>query len=186
MMCVKNYIIACQTMNKKVILFLAVLLCIHGAVISQETSGKKSREEKKLEQQKQTETLVNSRKFVFVGTMAYPQGGRPVNLTTRQNFVKFSPDLIDSDMPFFGTAYTGAGYGGSSDGGLSFKGAPDEFTVEKTRKGYDIQVKVKTTNESFTLSLTVGTPGNASLTISSIGRSPMSYSGAISVPETPK
>ena len=73
--------------------------------------------------------------------MAYPQGGRSVNLTTTPNFVKFSPDLIDSDMPFYGRAYSGAGYGGTT--GLNFKGKPDEFTVEKTSKGYFLQASVK-------------------------------------------
>jgi hypothetical protein len=173
-----------QTMNTKTVYFLLVLLCIPSVLISQETNKKKSKEEKKLEQQKQTDELVNSKTFVFTGSMAHPQGGRTVNLTTRPNFVKFSPDLIDSDMPFFGRAYSGAGYGGSSDGGLTFKGVPSEFTVEKTKKGYDIRVKVKTENENYTISLAVGSSGNASLTISSAGRSPMSYSGDVSKPDS--
>lgn len=171
-------------MNIKSICWIIILFSIPAGLFSQEKSTKKSKEERKLEQQKQTEELVNSKTFVFIGSMAYPQGGRSVNLATRPNFVKFSPELIDSDMPFFGRAYSGAGYGGSSDGGLTFKGAPDEFSVKKTKKGFEIQSKVKTGNENFNLSLSVGTTGNASLTISSAGRSPMSYSGDISKAES--
>jgi len=167
-------------MNLKSICWIIILFSIPAGLFSQEKSTKKSKEERKLEQQKLTEELVNTKTFVFVGTMAYPQGGRSVNLATRPNFVKFSPELIDSDMPFFGRAYSGAGYGGSSDGGLTFKGAPGEFTVEKAKKGFEIRASVKTNNDNFRISLSVGTEGNASLTISSNARSGMSYSGAIS------
>lgn len=172
-----------KKMNSKSGILLVIFLCIPVIMVSQESAKKKSREEKKLEQQKQTEELVNSKTFVFIGSMAYPQGGRSVNLATRPNFVKFSPDLIDSDMPFFGRAYSGAGYGGSSDGGLTFKGTPGDYKVEKTKKGFEISSKVKTGNENYNISLSVAASGNASLTISSAGRSPMSYSGAISKTE---
>jgi hypothetical protein len=110
--------------------------------------------------------------------MAYRQGGRSVNLTTRPNFIKFNPDLIDSDMPFFGRAYSRSGYGGPS--GLTFKGNPSEFNVEKTKKGYQVTAVVKGENDTYNLSLSVGSEGNASLTISSNSRSTMSYSGDIS------
>jgi hypothetical protein len=158
--------------------WVIILVLIPASLFSQEKSTKKSKEERKLEQQKQTEELVNSKTFVFTGTMAYPQGGRSVNLTTRPNFVKYNPDLIDSDMPFFGRAYSGAGYGGPS--GLTFKGNPSEFNVEKTKKGYQVTAVVKGENDTYNLSLSVGSEGNASLTISCNTRSSMSYSGYIS------
>jgi hypothetical protein len=158
--------------------WLIFLALIPGILFSQEKSKKELKAERKLEQQKKTEAMVTSKSFVFTGSMAYPQGGRSVNLTTTPNFVKFGPDEIESDMPFYGRAYSGAGYGGPT--GLNFKGKPDEFTVEKTSKGYFIQASVKSDNDSYKLSLTVGTEGNASLSISSVNRSSMSYSGNIS------
>ena len=83
-------------------LWLILLTLIPCTVFSQEKSKKELKEERKLEQQKKTEELVNSKTFVFTGTTAHPQGGRSVNLTTTPNFVKFSPDEIESDMPFYG------------------------------------------------------------------------------------
>ena len=160
------------------ILWLILLTLIPCTVFSQEKSKKELKEERKLEQQKKTEELVNSKTFVFTGTMAHPQGGRSVNLTTTSNFVKFSPDEIESDMPFYGRAYSGAGYGGSA--GMTFKGKPEEFTVEKTKKGFYIRASVKADTDSYKISLTVGNEGNTSLTISSVNRSSMSYSGNIS------
>ena len=158
--------------------WLILLTLIPCTVFSQEKSKKELKEERKLEQQKKTEELVNSKTFVFTGTMAYPQGGRSVNLTTTPNFVKFNPDEIESDMPFYGRAYSGAGYGGTT--GMAFKGKPDDFKVEKTKKGYYIQASVRSDNDSYKISLTVGTEGNTSLTITSVNRSSMSYSGNIS------
>jgi hypothetical protein len=165
----------------KNIILLILLAFIPVTVFSQEKSKKELKEERKLEQQKKTEELINSRTFVFSGTMAHPQGGRTVNLTTTPNFVKFSPGLIDSDMPFFGRAYSGAGYG--SPGGLTFKGKPEEFSVEKTKKGYFITAVVKADNESYNISLTVSPEGSGSLSINSVNRSSMSYSGAIASAE---
>jgi len=165
-------------MKIKVSLWLILFILIPGTLFPQEKSKKELKAERKLEQQKKTEELVNSKTFVFTGSMANPQGGRSVNLTTTPNFVKFSPDEIESDMPFYGRAYSGAGYGVSA--GMAFKGNPEEFTVEKTKKGFYIRASVKTDTDSYRLSLTAGKEGNASLTISSVNRSSMSYSGNIS------
>jgi hypothetical protein len=166
-------------MTIKSVCLVIILVLIPVSLLSQEKSKKELKEERKLEQQKKTEALVNSKTFVFTGTMAHPQGGRSVNLTTTPNFMKFSPDLIESDMPFYGRAYSGAGYGGPT-------GKPDEFTFEKTSKGYFIQASVKADNDNYKISLTVGAEGNSSLSVSSVNRSSMSYSGNISSPEETK
>jgi len=168
-------------MTIKSVCLVIILVLIPVSLLSQEKSKKELKEERKLEQQKKTEALVNSKTFVFTGSMAHPQGGRSVNLTTTPNFMKFSPDLIESDMPFYGRAYSGAGYGGPT--GINFKGKPDEFTIEKTSKGYFIQASVKSDNDSYKISLTIGAEGNSSLSVSSVNRSSMSYSGNISSPE---
>jgi hypothetical protein len=168
-------------MNIRSVLFLLCLIVVPLVLTGQEKTNKELKEERKLEKQKQIDSLVNSRTFVFVGTKAYPQSGRSVNLTTSPNFVKFSPDLIDSDMPFFGRVYSGAGYGGS-DGGLTFKGAPTEFTVKETKKGYQIDATVKGERDTYRLSLAVGSEGTCSLSIFCNNRSSMSYSGDISSP----
>lgn len=168
-------------MTIKSVCLVIILVLIQVSLFSQEKSKKELKEEQKLEQQKKTEATVNSKTFVFTGSMAHPQGGRTIHMTTTPNFVKFSPDLIDSDMPFFGRAYSGAGYGGPTS--LTFKGKPEEFTVEKTKKGFFIKAAVKTDNDSYNISLTVSPEGSGSLTISSVNRSSMSYSGEISSAE---
>jgi hypothetical protein len=161
---------------------LILLCCIPATFFGQEKTSKELKEEKKLEQLKQTETLVNSKSFVFVGGTAYPQGGRAINLTTRTNWVKFQPDLIDCDMPFFGRAYSGAGYG-TNDGGLKFTGTPDEFSVTATKNKFLIKTSVKSGVDSYKLTLDVAYQGNATLTVVSSSRSTISYRGIITAPQ---
>jgi hypothetical protein len=115
---------------KTKIAFTVILFSLTSILVfSQEKSKKELREEKKIEKQNQIEALINEREFVFIGSIAYPRGLSPVNLASRQNFVKFQPDMIESEMPFFGRAYSGVGFGG--DAGLQFKGIPEDFTVVK-------------------------------------------------------
>jgi hypothetical protein len=145
--------------------------------LAQEKSKKQLKEEKKLEKQKQTSLLVDSKEFVFIAETVMPQGGRTRTLTTNDYTVEFHPDLIKSDLPFFGRAYSGVGYGG--DGGMQFEGKPKEFTIEKTKKAYEIKAEVKGDNDTYSLSLSVYFDGNANLSINSNNRSHISYNGVI-------
>lgn len=148
---------------------------------SQGKTRRELKEGKKLEKQNQIEAMVNAKEFVFIPRIVLPSGMKSVTLSLNQNFVKFQPDFIDSDMPFFGSVYSGVGYG--TDTGLSFKGQPKTFTVEKQEKGFQINVVVRGETDNFSLFLSVGFEGSASLSISSHNRSTISYQGEIAAPE---
>jgi len=171
-------------MKTKIAIFGILFSLIMSNSFSQEKSKKELKAERKIEARKQTEAMVNAKEFVFIGTTALPTGARSVNLTTRSNFVKFYPELIESDMPFFGRAYSGVGYGG--DDGLKFEGKPEEYTFTKGEKNYLIKAVVKGENDTYRLTLTVFFEGSASLSISSNNRSSISYNGDIAAPEKPK
>jgi hypothetical protein len=171
-------------MYGKVSVFAVPFLLLTFVVFSQGKSRSALKEEKKIETQTQIEDMVNAREFVFVARIALPQGYRAVNLTTNPNSVKFHPDLIESDMPFYGTAYSGIGYGG--DSGMHFKGKPEDFTMVKGKKNFQVNVTVKGENDTFKLMLTISFEGSASLSIISNNRSTISYQGEISAPEKSK
>ena len=172
-------------MKTKSIRVVFLLLIVPASLFAQEKTGKEQKEAQKLELQKQVESLLNSKNFVFVGGMAYPQGGRSINLTTRPNFVKYGTELIECDMPFFGRVYSGGGYGGS-DAGLNFSGKPDEFTITAKKKGFLVVVAVKGLGDSYKLTMDAGNDGHAMLSISSNTRSTISYSGVIMPPDRPE
>lgn len=168
-------------MKTKISILAVFLALIITSGFAQEKSKKELKEEKKLEKQKQVEDMVNAKAFDFVGSIAMPTGYKTVNLATTTNYVKFQPELIDSYMPFYGRAFSGVGYGG--DEGMKFTGKPDEFTVVKEKKNYQVNAVVKGEKDTFRLSLSVSFEGSASLTITSNNRSAISYSGEIKAPE---
>ncbi|MFV8393598.1 DUF4251 domain-containing protein [Flavobacterium sp. LB2P6] len=167
-----------KTKTSILILFLSLFLTVSYA---QEKSKKQSREERKIEKQKQTASLIDSKEFVFIGRTALPQGFRTMDLSTNPNYVQFYPTMIKSEMPFFGRAFNGVGYG--SDAGLHFEGTPQEFTIEKDKKSYQIKVIVRGEKDTYTLLLSVFFKGSATLSISSNNRSTISYNGDITAIE---
>lgn len=167
-------------MKKRYPAILVVLLFISFTGYSQEVP-KKSKEERKLEIQKQTEELINSGVFQFIGSTAITQRGKSITITSGANSVSFSPDLVKSDLPFFGEAKTAsAGFAGA--GGYKFEGKPDEYKFESAKKVNKLKAVVKTGNESYTLNLTINNDGSANLSVFSINRSSMRYNGRIVKP----
>jgi len=164
-----------------VLVILFTFFAISG--FAQEKSRKQIKEEAKIEKQKQIEALVNSKTFVFNASTAFPQGYKSVNLTAIYN-VKFSPDTIVSYMPFYGNAYREVGFGGET--GLKFEGKPEDFTVVKGEKSYNVNAVVRGQNDTYQISLSVGFKGSAMLSISSNNRSNISYNGDISAPKSQK
>ncbi|WP_189359785.1 DUF4251 domain-containing protein [Algibacter mikhailovii] len=159
-----------------VLLIMVGLLSYNG--FAQELTKKELKQQKKAEQEKEFSALIESKTFVFVGRRAISSRGRSIDLTTNQNYLKFSPELVDSSMPFFGES-TGAGHYGSADVGLTFKGKPEKYTIDKTKGKYKIQVVVKDSNDTYEINIT-GTAGNSTLTIMSNRKSLMTYNGDIS------
>jgi hypothetical protein len=171
-------------MKTKIPILILLLSAVMTTGFSQEKTKKELKEEKKLENQKRIESLISAKEFTFAPRTALPSGMKSVNISTNNNFVKFQPDLVESNMPFFGRGYGASGYG--SDAGLKFKGKPETFTVEKKAKTFIIEVSVKGETDYFKLLLSVGFEGNASLSITSYNRSTMSFDGEITATEKPE
>lgn len=157
------------------ILLVAFILCFN-LVDGQEKSKKELKEEKKLNKQKEVDTLVESKVFNFEASFVQPLGRGQLNIQGQGYEVKYSRDQIESFLPYFGRAFN-IGYGG--DSGLNFKGSPEEFTIEKKKKHYLIKTTIKAKNDTFLFSLYVYFDGNASLTVNSNQRQSISYTGII-------
>lgn len=162
-------------MKARVFLFMVLLLNVT-AVFSQEKSKKEIRQERRIEQQKKTEVLVETKNFMFVANRAIPQGYPTIDLISNPNHLKFSPDLIDCYMPFFGRAYQ---VNFNQDGGFKFKAKPETFELVKTKKGFELSVKVKDQNDTYIIYLNISSEGTALLSISCNNKSSISYNGNI-------
>jgi len=170
---IKRYILA----------FLMVIILAPG--FAQVISRKAQREKNKIERISQIDSLMSAKTFVFEATRAFPQGWKSVDLTTNSNYIRFSPDKIDSYMPFFGRAYS-VDYNG--DAGIKFTAKPEEYKIVtlKNGKGYEIEAAVSAARDNYKLTLFVDPQGGASLTINSNQRASISYNGTIGKLETPK
>ncbi len=145
---------------------------------AQEKTKQQIKEEQKAVKQKEIDALVESKEYEFEAVMAYPQGTRNIDMTTNSNFLRFQKDTIHSEMPFFGRAYSGVGYG-RGGGGLDFKGAIKDYSIKKGKKSYTIKANVRGDSETYSVLLTVYFDGGASLSINSSNRSPITYRGEI-------
>lgn len=158
---------------------IVFLLCFNVLIgFSQEKTRRQLRNEKKVEKQKEIQKLIDAKEFQFVARNSNSQTFRMIDLTANPNFIKFKPDFIKSEMPFFGRGFSGLGYGGS-DTGLKFEGKPEKFVVNKQKKGFQIDVAVKGSQDFFNMTLFVSFEGSSTLTIISNNRESISYFGEI-------
>ena len=171
-------------MKTKFSIVLILLSLIVTSAFSQEKSRKELKEEESLRKQAEIEALVNSKDFVFVAKYALPMGASQIDMTSNPNYVRFSPDLMDGYIPFFGTSTAGIGLGG--DITIKFKDKPTTFNIEKKKKNVQIDANVKGENDIYRLSISVLPEGSASLSIISNNRGTISYQGTIFNPETIK
>lgn len=162
---------------------ILLLFCCNVLIgFSQEKSRRQLRMEQKIEKQKEIEKMIQAKEFQFVARNSNSSTFRMIDLSVIPNFIKFKPDFIKSEMPFFGRGFSGLGYGGS-DAGLKFEGKPEKFVVTKHKKGYRIDVTVKGEQDFFNISLSVFFEGSSTLTIISNNRESISYFGEISAIE---
>lgn len=123
------------------------------------------------------ETLLNSKSFEFIANTAIPLSGPTKNLVGSNYSISFSPEMIISNMPFYGRAYSGMTMG--RDKGMRFEGMPEDFTVINSKNGYEVSTSVKGENDTYVISITTGNSGFATLSISSNDRGTISYQGEI-------
>ena len=166
-------------METKIIPLVLLMLVTTLDPMAQTIDGKAEKENSRIAKEKEVARLVDSRIFMFRATRAMPAGYKSVDLTTNPGRVKFSPELIVSEMPYFGKVYT-VSFG---DGSLIFFGNPTVFTVVKNSKNYAIEAKVKGEDDCYTINLTVSFEGSSSMSISSNHRALISYNGEICATE---
>lgn len=163
--------------NKTLLMVFSILFSLN-SVCGQEISKSELKAQKKIEKEKEIQSLIDIREFEFVADRANPQGYRSIDLTTNNNFLRFKKDTIHSAMPFFGRGFAGVGYGGDS-GGLDFKGAIKDYSIKKGKKSYTIKASARENTNSYDLILEVFFEGTAYLSINSSKRSTISYNGKI-------
>src|SRR5690554_6565230 len=153
---------------------LFAIFFISSPVLSQ---NKDEMAESSVKTQTAFDALMLSKTFEFVAKTVFPSGLSPKDLSGSNDSITFTPEVIASHLPFYGTGHSGMAL--TRDRGMRFKGVPEDFAVEKTERGYVVSAKVRDENDVFSISLTVSNSQTATLNISTNNRSSISYYGEV-------
>lgn len=120
---------------------------------------------------------IESANYTFVPQTALPMSGKSISLDYSYS-LKVSKDTINSYLPYFGRAYTAPI--SPTDGGIKFTSKDFDYSVTKNKKGmWDVSITTKDTPRKYSLSLSIGDTGYATLVVNENNRQPISFYGKI-------
>ena len=162
---------------KKLALFamLAVLFFSVQAQNNEKKSRKALKAEKKAQHIAEIKAIVESKNFVFDASVANPMSGSTVNLTTDYEMT-IKNDSVFSYLPYYGVAYSGAAFSGN-DSPMTFNRPIEQYTHESTKNGYMVKFKVKNVNDVIDCTFHISETGSTTLSVSSMNRQSINYSG---------
>ena len=161
-------------MKTEFAIFLTLISFFSFDGFAQEKTRKEIKNEREIQKQKETESIITSKSFVFNAEKVMSQSGRMLVLDYNTYFVKFNLEKAEGDLPFFGRAFN-VNYG--SDGGIKFEGKPENVKIEKKKKSYIIKATVRGKDDTYDLIFSVFYDGRATLSINSNKRASISYDG---------
>lgn len=157
--------------------FKSILTAFFLAAISLNIWGQEGKSE--------TQSLIESKQFQFVADRATTQSGRSIDMTTNSNYLKITDSLAKGYLPFFGTS-TRADYA-SGGGAIEFDGEMQDYQIKviekKKRTTIRVNFKVKAAADSYSCQLSISSSGFATLSVTSIHRSHINYTGKVSAIE---
>ena len=163
---------------KRFVMFFILLSLFSVMLNGQDKKSRKEKREKKEIEFVKTDSLINSKVFVFKASKANSTGGGQIDLTTHIAELIINKDSVESYLPYFGRAYR-ASYGGGS--GIKFETVLTDYKVEKNSKklNFIISFSAKTKDDNFQCSLSISYSGSATLSVNSNNRAFISYYGDI-------
>jgi hypothetical protein len=142
-------------------------LCVCSTSLSAQKSGEKAAAIK---------SALDNQHYTFYAQYAQPRQGTQRYLTPDYTLA-VSKDSVVSFLPYFGRAYSGTGYG-SGDGGIKFTSTQFDYKVTAGKKGSQyISIKPKDADNVSQVTLDVFPGGNCTVTVISVNRDPISFSG---------
>jgi hypothetical protein len=163
-------------MKTLVKIFFALLIVVTAIDFVNAQSKKAVKEAKKAAEIKD---LIESKDYVFLATYMYPSGGGARYLTSPYD-VTIAPDTVESYLPYFGVAYSSAGYNSGEDNGIKFTSTKFEYTADLKKDGsYNIIIKPKDTRSASQMIMQVYPNGSANLSVISVNRQQIRFDGYI-------
>ncbi len=161
----------------KIIIKTALFILIAATTTAGIANAQDSKKDKRAVKIAAIKNLVDSQNFVFVAEYVSPMGRGRRNLTSSYE-VLVTKDTLISYLPYFGRAYSVPF--NSTNIGFDFTSTNFDYQITTRKKsGWDILIKPKDQNDNQQLSFLIFNNGSASLNITSVNRSPISYQGYI-------
>ncbi|MEN8157232.1 MAG: DUF4251 domain-containing protein [Bacteroidota bacterium] len=159
-------------MKKSTVTLLMMTLLAFGM-----TSLQAQKSSKKDEEYRKVIALIEDGSYEFVVQSVNPTGGRTIHPGSNYTMTAVE-GRFNTLLPYFGRAYQ-ASYGGN--GGIEFDGEPENLEITRNEKRRTITVKfeIRGDNERYSVILSAGYKGYASLNIISTRRQAISYNGTI-------
>ena len=145
-----------------------LLLFIFSLVFSSNTKAQELDTEK-------VKRLIESKMFEFIPQSVSPQAG-PNRLLTNDFSLRVEKDSIDSNLPYFGRAYT---IQPGDKGGMIFQSGDFKYQVKEKKKGWDVSIRPGDTREIRLMNFMIYRDGTASLFVNSNNRQSIRYYGKI-------
>lgn len=160
---------------KSLIKIIFVLLVSSAAVFPASAQTKKQlKEAAKLAEVKEQ---VESRNFTFQARYMYPLGGGQIFLNTDYD-VRVTKDSVIVFLPYFGVAFSGAGYNSGEDNGIKFTSTKFDYKSEVKKNGtWYILIKPKDSKTTNQLIFNISPNGSTDLAVNSNYRQRIRFDG---------
>ena len=166
------------------ILLLSVIMVLAVTIGNAQNTEKKSKKElkaeKKAQQIAQVKAIIKSKNFIFKAKSVNPANSTTKTLTTDFG-IEIRNDSIFSYMPYYGNSYS-RDYSNPNSSPMGFIQPIQKYDMEKTKSGYDVNVKVQNVHDIIDLTFHISEMGSATVAAASINRQSISYTGEILVP----
>ena len=92
-------------------------------------------------------------------------------------------DSIFSYLPYYGNTYS-RDYSSFKDSPMGFAQPMESYKRVKTKKGFEVSIKVKNMNDLIDLAFHISKMGSATVVASSLNRQAITYTGEIFAPKS--
>lgn len=144
-------------------------------------SKKQERKDRKAQKIQIIKDGVYNKTFVFKAYSVVPKNEKTKALTSDFG-IEVRGDSIFSYMPYYGNTYS-RDYSKFNDSPMGFAQPIESYKRLKTKRGYEVNIKVKNFNDVIDLVFHITKVGDATVVASSINRQSISYMGEILIPQ---
>ncbi len=159
--------------NIKVVLVIALVFVFANGWC--QNSDKSSN---KMQAFEQLIVMIKDKPIEFVAQRAFPMGYKSMDLFSNPNYLRISGDSAYVSMPYFGRAYSVTP---GERGGFHFEGIlqKKELEVDDEKRRITLAFSINEDSDQYQFYLEIVGKENASLSINSNDRSPISYNGEV-------